>query len=501
MRNIILLTLLATQLSVNAFTWKIGAAQTYTSCSSIVNLVQNFDTIKIDGGVYLNDPVQWTKNNLVFIGLGTGTNRSIMKWTGGDIANGKGIWVFGNAATTGSITIDNVVFEGARVSDANGGNGAGIRYQAKNLTIRNCLFSGCQNGILEGGSYTGSHISIQNTEFNNNGYEVTGGVHSGYEHAIYISAQTDSLLVRNCYFHDPRGEGNSVKTRAQKSYILYNRIDEANGKGSWEINIAQGGLSVIIGNTIIQGPNSINRGMISYDAATNPIEDFYFINNTVINKFPGNFKYFNVTPTSGINKYKVYNNVFSTITGANLTAFISGTLGVAMDTLANRILPNYTTVGFVNPTAGNFQLTSSAISLINNSVNAGTASNGYNLNAIFEYVNFNSPLAPRSVSGPASDIGAYEFLIPTSLAENGGLASLVCYPNPATDVLTVDLGLTTYNTAEMFIYNSEGKEVKKVLLGKSKTNINLDAELKNGLYFYKVMAEGFTLGGGKIILR
>ncbi|MGZ4044444.1 MAG: hypothetical protein ACXVO9_14670, partial [Bacteroidia bacterium] len=146
------------QLSAHAFTWKVGASQTYTTPSAIVNLVQDNDTIKFDAGVYLNDPVTWTKKKLVFIGLGTGSNRSVMKWNAGDISNGKGLWVFANPASTGTITVDNIVFDGARVSDANGGNGAGIRYQAMNLNIRNCLFTSCQNGILEGGSYNGSVV-------------------------------------------------------------------------------------------------------------------------------------------------------------------------------------------------------------------------------------------------------------------------------------------------------------------------------------------------------
>ncbi|MCW3077485.1 MAG: hypothetical protein JWO32_2094 [Bacteroidetes bacterium] len=500
MKTTLITLFFLTCLSSTAYTWKVGASQTYTTPGNIVNLVQDNDTVKIDGGIYLNDPVTWTKKKLVFIGLGTGNNRSIMQWNGGDIGNGKGLWVFSNAATTGSITIDNIVFDGARISDANGGNGAGIRYQAQNLTIRNCLFNACQNGILEGGSYTGSVISILNSEFNNNGYEVIGNANSGYEHSIYISAQTDSLLVRNCYFHDPRGEGNIIKTRAQKSYILYNLIDEANGQGSWEINIAQGGLNVIIGNVIIQGANSINHGVVSYDAATNPIENFYFINNTVINKYPGNFTYFNVSPTSGINNYKVYNNIFTKVSGSSMSSFISGTLGTALDTMANRILPNYTSVGFVNASADNYHLTSSAASFINNSVNAGVASTGYNLNPMFEYVASTSPLAARIMSGSATDIGAYEFSVPTSVSEIADLISIVCYPNPATDAFTVDLANSIHN-AELFIFNLEGKEVKKILLKEVKTIVNPGSDLKKGMYYYKAFSNGTIIGGGKLILR
>ncbi|MGZ3919486.1 MAG: T9SS type A sorting domain-containing protein [Bacteroidia bacterium] len=489
------------QLSAHAFTWKVGASQTYTTPSAIVNLVQDNDTIKFDAGVYLNDPVTWTKKKLVFIGLGTGSNRSVMKWNAGDISNGKGLWVFANPASTGTITVDNIVFDGARVSDANGGNGAGIRYQAMNLNIRNCLFTSCQNGILEGGSYNGSVVSITNTEFNNNGYEVTGAANSGYEHSIYISAQTDSLLVENCFFHDPRGEANSIKTRAQKSYIMYNLINEANGQGSWEINIAQGGLNIIIGNTIIQGTNSINHGIISYDAATNAIENFYFINNTVINKYPGNFLYFNVTPTSGINKYKVYNNIFSKVAGSTQTAFIAGNPGAALDTMANRILPDYALVGFVNAAGNNYNLTSGATSFINKAVNAGVASNSFVLIPTFEYSGFASPLSPRTMSGPANDIGAYEYAIPTALSQYTNQNAVRCYPNPAGSFVTLDLqpAIDLIN-AEFIAYDMFGKECKKVSLNDNKTIINISEELKTGLYFYTVTNNGFKIAAGKLAI-
>ncbi len=502
MKKILLLLFVGVGFSASAVTWKVGAAQTYTTPSAVVNLVQNNDTIKIDGGVYLNDPVIWTKRNLVFIGLGTGSNRSIMRWSGGDIANGKGIWVFANPAITGNATIDNVVFEGARVSDGNGGNGAGIRCQAKDLTIRNCQFNSCQNGILEGGSYTGAIITIQNSEFFNNGYEVIGNTSfSGYEHNIYISAQTDSLLVKNCYFHDPRGEANSLKTRAQKSYILYNVIDEANGQGSWEINIAQGGLTVIIGNTIIQGVNSINHGIVSYDAATNPIQDFYFINNTVINKYTStSFRYFNVSPTSGINKFKVYNNIFAKASTANMSSFISGTLGPALDTLSNRILNNYTTVGFVNAAGNNFHLTSTALSLINNCSNAGVASNGFSLLPVNEYVNFSSALAPRVMSGPASDIGAFEFNSGVGVNENKSTNhDISVYPNPSENYFNVDLKNNSINNSVIILYDVLGKEVKRQMISESKTNIQHD--LQKGIYFYNVLKDSEKISSGKLIIE
>ena len=74
-------------------TWAVGPTQIYTVPSQVVNLVQDGDTIEIDAGVYLNDAVKWTKKNLKIIGLGIGTNRTILQFTT-NIPNGKGIFVF-----------------------------------------------------------------------------------------------------------------------------------------------------------------------------------------------------------------------------------------------------------------------------------------------------------------------------------------------------------------------------------------------------------------------
>ncbi|MBK7669715.1 MAG: hypothetical protein IPJ32_21735 [Sphingobacteriaceae bacterium] len=58
------------------------------------------------------------------------------------------------------------------------------------------------------------------------------------------------------------------------------------------------------------------------------------------------------------------------------------------------------------------------MSFINNCSNAGLASNGFSLLPVNEYVSFTSALAPRVMSGPASDIGAYEFNSGVGVNEN-----------------------------------------------------------------------------------
>ncbi|MES2515676.1 MAG: T9SS type A sorting domain-containing protein [Bacteroidota bacterium] len=488
--------------SIKATKWNVGPSLTYTMPSQVKNLVQDGDTIYIAGGVYANDATKWAKKDLKFIGLGTGSNRTILQYTG-DIPNGKGIFVFETPGTTDNPYIENIVFDGAQISDANGANGAGIRFQANNMTVNNCKFINCQNGILEGnGSVTTSNVIIENCEFENNGYQLPNDpTHSGYEHNIYIGASTDTLVVKNCYFHRPRGQANSLKTRAQRSYILYNLIDEeATGYGSWELNIAQGGLNVIMGNVIVQGTTGANHGIVSYDAATNALEDFYFINNTVINKFSGNIKYFNISPSSGINTFKIYNNVFSSVPGASNTMFSSNT-PVSLDSLSNKTSTNYLNVGFTNPAANDYSLLATATSLINKGSFAGVTNTAYALTPVNMYQSYAMSLLPRAVASGTIDIGAYEFNNPTGVSEIQLNSPLSVYPNPSSGKIIVNVNpLTSGGTYIVEIYNVQGELiVASTTLSHLKSEFDLSAYSK-GIYYVKV-SHGQAVWNAKVITQ
>lgn len=469
--------------------WNVGPTRTYTLPSQIKNLVQDGDTIYIDGGIYVNDATKWINKNLKFIGRGTGSNRTILQYTA-DIPNGKGIFVFETPGTCDNPYIENIVFDGAQVSDGNGGNGAGIRFQANNITVNHCKFTNCQNGILEGnGSVTTDNVIIMNSEFQNNGYQLPNDpTYSGYEHNIYISASADTLIVMNCYFHHPRGQANSLKTRAQRSYILYNLIDEeATGYGSWEIDIAQGGLNIIMGNIIIQGPSGANHGIIGYDAATNTLEDFYFVNNTVINQFVGNIKYFNTVPASGINTFKIYNNIFASVTGANNTMFSANTPAI-LDTSNNISVNNYLTLGFTNPSADDYSLTAAATAVINKGTNAGFTNISYPLTPISMYQSFDSVLLPRVIYGGVIDIGAYEYAGTTGIAQDQLPVNITVYPNPSNGKFYLTMNnWQIEGKYDLEIYNLQGEKVYITSdLCRGTSNEIDSSDFAKGIYFIKV---------------
>lgn len=476
--------------------WNVGPSRTYTLPGQVKNLVADGDTIYIDGGIYSNDATKWVKKNLKIIGLGTGSNRTILQYSG-DIPNGKGIFVFESPGTSDNAYIENIVFDGAQVSDADGANGAGIRFQACNLTVNRCKFMNCQNGILEGnGSVTTSNIIIENSEFQNNGYQLPNDqTYSGYEHNIYISASADTLLVTNCYFHDPRGQANSLKTRAQRSFILYNLIDEAAGYGSMELNIAQGGLNIIIGNVIIQGTAGANHAIVSYDAVTNALEDFYFVNNTVINKFPGNNRFFNIAPSSGITTFKIYNNIFASVPAASNT-MISGNVPSVLDSSNNILLSDYTAFGFTNPAINDFSLTSSETAAINTGTNAGSTNTSYSLTPVSMFQSDTLPLLPRSTVGGIIDIGAYEYGTTTTIFSNQENDDpVLIYPNPSDGNFFIEAA----ENSKTEIYNSAGEKVFESIISASQNSVHPD--LPDGIYFLKVYSGNDSCEKKIIILK
>jgi hypothetical protein len=165
---------------------------------------------------------------------------------------------------------------GAAVSD---GNGAAIRQEGANLTLRNCYFHDNENGILAGDNPE-STILIEFSEFAKNG---SG---DGRTHNIYIG-HLAKFTLRFSYSHHAK-VGHLVKTRAAENFILYNRLsDEEDGTASFELDISNGGTSYVIGNIIQQGPETENSSVLGYrmegSDSRNPGTQLYVINNTFVN--------------------------------------------------------------------------------------------------------------------------------------------------------------------------------------------------------------------------
>jgi hypothetical protein len=352
---------------------QVGPGKRFELPSQASAAARDGDIIEIDAGVYKGDVAVWTANSLVLRGVG---GRASLQ-ANGQSAQGKGIWVI----TGNAVTVENIEFSGARGPDQ---NGAGIRLEGSGLTVRTCYFHDNENGILTGNNSSGD-ILIEGSEFSNNGHG------DGRSHNIYVGV-VRSFTLRRSYVHHAR-VGHNVKSRAQANYILYNRImDEMTGTASYAIDLPNGGRSFVIGNLIQKGINAENPDLIAYAAegATNPWQELYIVNNTLVSERPGgSFVRIHRTLAGSL----VANNIF-----AGSGQAVSGIAMVVNNLASGRPL-------FSDREKFDYRLVDGSPA-INAGIDPGSAA-GFDLSPRYQYVH------PRAVEerNPIGriDIGAYEF--------------------------------------------------------------------------------------------
>jgi hypothetical protein len=301
---------------------------------------------------------------------------------------GKGTWVIvGN-----DITVENVEMLGARVTAH---NGAALRLEGTNFTLRSSFLHDNQNGVLSGAN-TASDIVIENSEFGFNGYG------DGYSHNVYIG-NVRSLTFRYNYSHDAN-VGHDLKSRAQTSTIIHNRFSStppgqpnttSSGQPSYEIDLPNAGTTYVIGNVIQQPAANQNQTLLAYgeEGTSNPGQDLYVINNTFLNDDSSSGIFMMIgsgvtTPTL------MQNNIFSGVGTVN-------TQVTAIDKSNYRSLAP----DFVN--RANYDLhPASGSPMIDAGTDPGFSTAGQSLTPTAQYKHLAQGEA-RPVDG-ALDIGAYE---------------------------------------------------------------------------------------------
>jgi len=388
--------------ATDASIWQVGPGQTYTLPSQVSTLVGNGDTVDIAAGFYPSDVAAWTADDLLLRGVGglahLGSNG--MAW--GD----KAIWVIQGDRTT----VEWMEFSECSVPDQ---NGAGIRQEGLDLTVRQCYFHNNENGIL-GGEVHPSTILIEHSEFAYNGYG------DGFSHNLYIG-NIDSLIFRYNYSHNAH-VGHELKSRAHVNMIEYNRFsNEATGGASREIDLPNGGQAYLIGNVIQQGVLGQNSNMVGFglEGLNNPgPHRLYAVHNTLVNeKTVGTF--FEM-PTSIL--FKAYNNVLAG-GGSFMSAWPFGP-----DTMANVRNTSIPALGFLDAANYDYHITPGSPA---NHIGfpAGMAISGYPLVAWYEYVHPADGIV--RCQHATLDAGAYE-VCATSINEQATV-SLTLFPNPASD--------------------------------------------------------------------
>ncbi len=405
--------LLAMVATAGAATLNVGPSRTYTKIQDAINAAHDGDLILVDSGTYVGRDCTMVFFNPVLHNItvrGVGPTRPVL-----DMGTDHSVSIWGKGICTveagGDITFENLEFTRAAGRDLapwndTGHNGAAIRYNGSGLlTIRNCYIHDCEEGVLTS-SLQDYNVLIEYCEFNHNGYG-QGSTHNMYIGGSYYPA---SFTLRYSYIHRAH-TGHEVKSRAQTNYILYNRIMNEDGDGSYEIDIPNGGTTYIIGNIIQQGPNTENGRMVCYaeEGPVNQDQHLYFINNTVSSERGASATFvLNNSPVDAVLK----NNLFLGSTEGAIDTILAGPPN---STSADNVLCNVnynnggTTHGpsayLVSPGAPNYNyhLTSQSTVAIDAGVYVAMG-----LEPVSHYAHPCNYVA-RPTTG-AYDIGAYEYM-------------------------------------------------------------------------------------------
>ncbi|MCD2517708.1 hypothetical protein LQ564_15440 [Massilia sp. G4R7] len=368
-----------------AATLAVGPGKTYATPCRAFAAAKAGDIVEITGNVtYSGDVCTISPSKLIIRGV----NGRPRIDAAGKNAQGKGTWVVaGN-----DIVIENVEMFGARVPDQ---NGAALRLEGTNFTLRSAFLHDNENGILTGANVN-SNVVIEYSEFGHNGYG------TGYTHNLYIG-NIGSLTFRYNYSHDAH-VGHNLKSRARVNTIAYNRFSSLNpgqtgstaaGKPSYEIDLPNAGTSYVIGNVIQQPSSNENPTLLAYgeEGASNPGHDLYVVNNTFLNDNSSSGT-FVLVGSAVTKKALLQNNIFAGV------GTLTNQAGAVEKTNYRALAP-----GFVD--RANFDLRPTANALVIGAASApGYAPSGVGLKPGAEYRHRASGVSRPQVG--ALDIGAYE---------------------------------------------------------------------------------------------
>jgi hypothetical protein len=248
----------------SAETLGVGPGQRFAKPSDAFGAARDGDVVEIAAGAYAGDVATIRANRLTIRGMG---KERVKIPAAGKHAGGKAIWI----TAGGDITIENIEFSGARVPDR---NGAGIRAEGANLTLRNCRFHDCEDGILGGAG----EMLIEYCQFDH-----CGPVAEPATHCLYIGERCTKLVFQYNYSTDVI-QGHLLKSRARENWILYNRLTDENGTGSAVADFPNGGCVVMVGNILHKGAKAQNTRVIAYglEGIKHELSALYVVNNTMV---------------------------------------------------------------------------------------------------------------------------------------------------------------------------------------------------------------------------
>jgi Right handed beta helix region len=229
----------------------VGPERDLRAPSDAAAVAEDGDVVRIDPGEYVDCAI-WRADRLVLEAPEGGAHMRDRACAG------KAIWVISGA----DVTVHHITFSGARVRDQ---NGAGIRAEGRNLTVRNARFLDNENGILAA-AVEGSTIMIEGSVFEHNGKCAANCAHGVYANAI------DRLKIVASVFRGQR-QGHHIKSGALALEVIGSTIEDGpEGTASYLIDVVSGGEVVVADNLMHKGPNSQNWGTAIHIGGKGPAQ-------------------------------------------------------------------------------------------------------------------------------------------------------------------------------------------------------------------------------------
>ncbi len=247
---------------------RVGPGEQYRTLAAAVQSSAAGDHVELSAGIHMGQTAV-VDRPLVLRGLGQGAVLA---------ANGQHAMGKGTLVVKADVVVENIEFRGARVPD---GIGAGIRMDSGNLRVRRCRFIDNEIGLLASNDPTVT-VDIEDSVF------ADAPRHAGSLHHLLYAGAIASLSLTGCRFENG-WRGHLVKSRARVNNISCNLLrDGPLGGSSYELELAHGGLNVVSGNIIVQGPLTQNPTLVAmgYDADPALKHSLVFSHNTLVNLGP-----------------------------------------------------------------------------------------------------------------------------------------------------------------------------------------------------------------------
>ena len=165
----------------------------------------------------------------------------------GAVVGGKGTFVI----QSNNVTIDTIECRNVSVRHR---NGACVRFESGDLTLKNVNFSNNENGILTHGEV--NKLLVEDSVFENNGK-------AGRAHGLYITG-ANQVIVRRSRIIGSKDQGHGLKARTKYLLVENSVVASLEGNDSYLIDIPNGGTAVIRNNLLVEGANTANWFIMSF---------------------------------------------------------------------------------------------------------------------------------------------------------------------------------------------------------------------------------------------